>query len=173
MIKLVRSELDKAVADAGRAPGSVKLIGLTWFYQLRNGETWEDGITHGFGSGPISSCLTNAGFMNEHVDALGEDIVRASTQAATAYLGDPADPSRPHYLEVWSKYLRGLDPAHRPLITKQLVDYWCLYGSPAELREKTALMTESGVDMVQVFLSNPFTAERDIHDVGTSILGHA
>ena len=72
MIGVVRRELDKAVADAGRPPGSVKLVALSWFYQLRDGETWEDGVDNGFGSGPISSCITNAGFMNEHVDELGE-----------------------------------------------------------------------------------------------------
>ena len=55
MIGVVRRELDKAVAEAGRPPGSVKLVALSWFYQLRPGETWEDGVDHGFGSGPISS----------------------------------------------------------------------------------------------------------------------
>ena len=173
MIKLIRSELDKAVAEAGRPAGSVKLVGLSWFYELRDGETWEDGVTQGFGSGPISSCLTNVGLMNEHRDALGDRIVDASTQAAMAYLGDPNDPNPPHYLDVWAKYLRGLDPVHLPLITKELVDYWCLYGHPGELREKVALMKESGVDIPMVFLSNPFTAERDINDIGNSILAHA
>ena len=48
--------------------------------------------------------------MNEHVDELGAAIVKASTQAAMAYLGDPTAPDAPHYLEVWAKYLRGLDP---------------------------------------------------------------
>ena len=92
MIKLVRRELDAAVEAAGREKGSVKLISNTWFYQLENGETWEDGIDKGFGSGPISSCITNAGFMNEHIDELGAPIVQASTQAAMAYLGDPTAP---------------------------------------------------------------------------------
>ena len=173
MIKLVRRELDAAVEAAGREKGSVKLVSLSWFYQLENGETWEDGIDKGFGSGPISSCITNAGFMNEHIDELGAPIVEASTQAAMAYLGDPTAPDQPHYLETWSKYLRGLDPSHRPLITKELVDYWCMYGSPEDLREQAALMTESGVDTVGVFLSNPFTAERDVENIGKSILAHA
>ena len=173
MIQLVRRELDKAVAEAGRPEGSVKLISLSWFYQLRNGETWEDAITEGFGSGPISSCLTNAGFMNEHIDELGESIVQASTNAAMAYLGDPIAADQPHYLDTWAKYLRGLDPSHKPLITKQLVDYWCMYGGPADLREQTQLMLDNGVDLVSVFLSNPFTAERDVSDIGTSILAHA
>ncbi len=173
MIKLVRRELDKAVADAGRPEGSVKLISLTWFYQTQPGETWEDGITNGFGSGPISSCITNAGFMNEHIDELGAPIVEASTQAAMAYLGDPSAADQPHYLDTWAKYLRGLDPAHKPLITKELVDYWCMYGGPEELQQQTQVMTDSGVDLVSVFLSNPFTAERDVNDIGTSILAHA
>ena len=83
--------------------------------------------------------------MNEHVDELGAGIVNASTQAAMAYLGDPTAADAPHYLEVWAKYLRGLDPVHRPLITKELVDYWCLYGTPEQLLEKTQLMREAGV----------------------------
>ncbi|WP_280400716.1 LLM class flavin-dependent oxidoreductase [Nocardia carnea] len=173
MIRLIRRELDKAVADAGRSPGSVKLVSLSWFYQLRNGETWEDGVTNGFGSGPISSCITNSGLMNQHREELGDPIVDASITAAQAYLGDPAASDQPHYLDVWARYLRGLDPRHRPIITKELVDYWCLYGSPAELREKATLMRESGVDILQVFLSNPATASRDIDDVGHSILAHA
>jgi alkanesulfonate monooxygenase SsuD/methylene tetrahydromethanopterin reductase-like flavin-dependent oxidoreductase (luciferase family) len=173
MIKLVKAEIDKAVAEAGRPAGSVKLVALAWFYMTRPGENWEDGVDKGFGSGPISSCITNAGFMNEHVDVLGEDIVTASTNAAMAYLGDPAAADSPHYLDVWSKYLRGLDPAHKPIITEQLVDYWCLYGNPEQLQQKTKLMMDAGCDMVQVFLSNPFTAARDIDDIGSAILAHA
>jgi alkanesulfonate monooxygenase SsuD/methylene tetrahydromethanopterin reductase-like flavin-dependent oxidoreductase (luciferase family) len=173
MIRLVRRELDKAVADAGRPAGSVKLVAVSWFYQLRDGETWEDGIDAGFGSGPISSCLTNVGFMQQHAAELDPKIVEATTNAAMAYLGDPNAADPPHYLETWAKYLRGLDPAHRPLITKELCDYWCLYGSPDEIWEKTQGMLEAGVDMMSVFLSNPFTAERDIADIGSSILNRA
>lgn len=173
MIGLVRRELDKAVAEAGRPPGSVKLITNTWFYQLRPGETWEDGVDEGFGSGPISSCIVNAGFMAEHVDDLGSSIVTAARQAATAYLGDPTAIDAPHYLDVWAKYLRGLDPVHRPIITKELVDYWCLCGTPDQLRAQTQLMLDAGVDMIGVMLANPTTAQRDIADIGTSILARA
>jgi alkanesulfonate monooxygenase SsuD/methylene tetrahydromethanopterin reductase-like flavin-dependent oxidoreductase (luciferase family) len=173
MIGVVRQALDKAVAAAGRPPGSVKLVSNTWFYQLRPGEDWRDAVDHGFGSGPISSCIVNAGFMADHVDELGQSIVTAAQQAARAYLGDPAAADARHYLDVWAKYLRGLDPAHRPIITKQLVDYWCLYGSPDQLRAKTRLMLDAGVDTVGVMLANPFTAERDIADIGTAILADA
>ena len=170
MIQLIRREIDKGVADAGRAPGSVKLAGLAWFYQLENGEDWQDAVDNGFGSGPISSCITNSGLMAQHADELGQPIVDASTKAAMAYLGDPNDPNPPHHLDVWSKYLRGLDPSHRPLITKELVDYWCLYGTPDQLLEKTQLMYENGVDIVSVFISNPFRAETDIDNIGRSII---
>ncbi|WP_433799944.1 LLM class flavin-dependent oxidoreductase [Actinomycetospora sp. CA-084318] len=170
MIGLVRRELDKAVADAGRPPGSVKLVGVSWFYLLQSGETWQDAVDHGFGSAPISSCLTNFAFMQRHVDELGEPIVNASTQAAMAYLGDPNSPEARDYLSIWSKYLKGLDPRHRPLITEELVDYWCLYGTPDHLREKTRLMQEAGVDLVGVMLANPFTAGRDLADIGRTIL---
>ena len=34
-------------------------------------------------------------------------------------------------------------------------------------------MTDTGVDTVGVFLSNPFTAERDVENIGKSILAHA
>ncbi|MCW2849237.1 MAG: putative methylenetetrahydromethanopterin reductase [Marmoricola sp.] len=174
MIKLIKSEIEKAVAEAGRPEGSVKLISLSWFYKYQGaGETWEDGIDKGFGSGPISSCLTNVGLMNEHVDELGAGIVETSTKAAMAYLGDPNAADQPHYLETWAKYLRGLDPKHRPIITQELVDYWCLYGSAEDLQEKSQLMLDAGVDMLSVFLSNPFTAERDIADIGSTILANA
>jgi alkanesulfonate monooxygenase SsuD/methylene tetrahydromethanopterin reductase-like flavin-dependent oxidoreductase (luciferase family) len=173
LIRLVRNQLDKAVADAGRPPGSVKLVAVSWFYQLRDGEDWQDAIRNGFGSGPISSCLTNLPFMDQHSSELDPCIVEASTKAAYAYLGDPNDPDRPHYLDAWASYMRGFNEAHLPLITKELVDYWCLYGSPDDLLEKTQLMKECGVDMVSAFLSNPYTVKRDITDIGSSIIARA
>ena len=48
-----------------------------------------------------------------------------------------------------------------------------VYGSPAQLREKTALMLNSGVDLIQVFLSNPLTAGHNITNIGRSILAYA
>ena len=59
------------------------------------------------------------------------------------------------------------------LIGEVQAEYTVLYGSPDELLEKTQLMREAGCDMVSVFLSNPFTAERDIADIGASILARA
>jgi hypothetical protein len=62
-----------------------------------------------------------------------------------------------------------LDPAHKPLITRDLVDYWCLCGTPEQLQERARTM----LDMIGVMLSNPFTAERDVADIGSSILADA
>jgi len=48
-----------------------------------------------------------------------------------------------------------------------------MYGGPDDVREQTQLMLDNGVDLVSVFLSNPFTAGRDVSDIGTSILARA
>ena len=45
MIGVVRRELDKAVAEAGRPPGSVKLVALSWFYQLATARPGRTGST--------------------------------------------------------------------------------------------------------------------------------
>ena len=97
--------------------------------------------------------------MNEHVDDLGASIVTASTQAAMAYLGDPTAADAPHYLDVWAKYLRGLDPVapapdHQG--TRRLL-VPVRQPRPAAA-SRPQLMLDAGVDMVGVFLSNPFTA---------------
>ena len=168
LIRLIRRILDEEAQAAGRDPGSVKLSALTWFYAMKPGDTLEVAITQGFGSGPISSCLTNARLMAEHVDELGQDIVDAAGQAAATYLSLPPDGSS-HYLDVWRKYLSGLDPRHASLITKQLVDYFCLYGTPDELQEKVGVMRDAGVDSVSVFLANPMTFARDIDDLSALV----
>jgi alkanesulfonate monooxygenase SsuD/methylene tetrahydromethanopterin reductase-like flavin-dependent oxidoreductase (luciferase family) len=110
--------------------------------------------------------------MASHADELGSEIVDASTAAAGAYLSMPPDGST-HYLDIWRKYLNGLDPRHKDIITKQLVDYFCLYGSPEELQEKIAAMREAGVDSVAVFLANPMTFERDIEALSRSVVAYA
>lgn len=161
LIRLVREHLDREVHAAGRRPEDVRLAALTWFHALKSGETFEDAVVNGVGSSPISSCLTNLNFMAEHVHVLGEDIVGAASRAAEAYLNIPLE-GETHYLDVWRKYQSGPDPRHKELITKQLVDYFCLWGTPEELQEKAYTMREAGVDIVAVFLSNPMNFARDI-----------
>ena len=91
-----------------------------------------------------------------------------------AYLGDPTAPDAPHYLEVWAKYLRGLDPVApaadhqgaRRLLVPLRHPRRAAREDPADARGRRATWSA-------VFLSNPFTAERDIADIGASILARA
>lgn len=167
LIGIVRSELDRHAAAAGRDPAEIKLSALTWFYLMRPGDTIEDAITKGFGSGPISSCLTDIGFMRKFADELGDEILSAAETAAAAYLSIP--PEGAHYLDVWRTYLNGFDPRHAGMVTKDIIDYFCLYGTPEELQEKVSQMRAAGVDSVSVFLSNPNTFGRDIDDISSLV----
>lgn len=171
MIELVRQELDNEIKAAGRDPKDVKLVGLTWFYMLREGEGLEEAITNGIGSAALVSPLTNINFMVEHEEKLGPEVVEASKRATAAYLETPpGGAASTHYLDVWRSYLRGLDPRHKEIITREIVDYWCLWGNPDECLEKAHTMLGAGVDMLAVFLSNPYTAERDMEDMASSIV---
>lgn len=172
MIRVVREELDREILAAGRRPEDVKLAALTWFYATRRGEGLEEAIVKGFGSGPISSCLTNIGFMSQHADELGPEIVQAAGVAAQRYLETPPAGST-HYLDIWKRYLSGLDPAHVGLITPEIVDCFCLWGDQEDLERKAAVMEEAGVDYISVFLSNPMTFERDIDDLGRTLVAQS
>lgn len=171
LIRIVRRELDREIEAAGRHPEDVRLAALTWFYALRPGEGFEEAVVNGVGSSPISSCLADLPFMQEHKDELGEDIVDETAQAAEQYLNIPPGGAT-HYLDVWRQYLSGLDPKHKEIITKRIVDYFCLWGTPEELQEKAATMREAGVDVVAVFLANPQNFARDIDDLSTHVVAH-
>ncbi|MCW3000717.1 MAG: putative methylenetetrahydromethanopterin reductase [Conexibacter sp.] len=168
-IKVVREQFDAAVRDAGRNPKDVKLCATTWFYETQPGEGLSEAITQGFGSGPLSSCVTNSRFMAQHTDDIGEEIVEVAQRAADAYLGLPPDGS-PHHLDVWKRYLRGFDPRHEDIITRELVDFYCLWGDPDQLQEKAAIMAEAGVDIIAPVLSNPMTLARDIDAISSSLV---
>lgn len=59
----------------------------------------------------LDKAAADAGLMNAHRDELGDATVDASLAAAPQHLGDPHAAEQPHYLDVWAKYLRGLEPA--------------------------------------------------------------
>ena len=175
MIRLIKSEIEKAVAEAGRprgvgqadlalvvlqVPGSRGDLGGRHRQRLR---VRPDQLVH-HQRRPNERARRRARCRDRGGLHQGRDGLSRATRPP---------PTQPHYLETWAKYLRGLDPKHRPIITQELVDYWCLYGSPEDLQEKSQLMLDAGVDMLSVFLSNPFTAERDIADIGSAILAHA
>jgi hypothetical protein len=168
-IKVVREQFDREVRAAGRDPKDVKLCATTWFYETQPGEGLSEAITQGFGSGPLSSCVTNSRFMAEHTEEIGEEMVQVAERAANAYLGLPPDGSA-HHLDVWKRYLRGFDPRHEDIIVQELVDFYCLWGSPQELQEKAAIMHEAGVDIIAPVLSNPMTLARDIDAISNSLI---
>nr|WP_275404113.1 LLM class flavin-dependent oxidoreductase [Pseudonocardia acidicola] len=172
-ITLIRRELEKEVAAAGRAPGSVKLIGVTFFYRLRNGETWEDALTKGFGTtAPMGSAISDMGYLKKFREEIGADIVDRSLTAVSAVMGAPENVGAESHLDQWDTYAKGFDPRHMPFMSQELLDFWTLYGSPGDLLEKAQLMLESGLDGLSVFLYNPATARRDIADIGSTILAH-
>lgn len=76
-------------------------------------------------------------------------------------------------MDFWIGTCAKIDSVGLVKQAEELGGHWCLYGTPDELLQKTQTMREAGCDMVSAFLSNPFTAERDIADIGSSILAHA
>jgi hypothetical protein len=127
-------------------------------------------VDNGFGSGPISSCIVNAGPISQHADVLGGD--KSVSQAAMAYLGDPA--AQPRLITLTSglntcagSILRANPDHQRP--GGLLVPAW----HSRALQEQAWTMLDAGVDMIGARLSNPFTAKRDVADIGSSILAHA
>ena len=112
--------------------------------------------------------------MAEHVDELGQLDRRPPRRKPPGPTWvTPQPPTAPHYLDVWAKYLRGLDPAHRPDHHQGARRLLVPVRVPRQLQRADQLMLDAGVDMVGVMLANPFTAERDIADIGASILAHA
>lgn len=169
LIRLVRQQIDAAAARAGRDPQSIKLIGLTWTYVLRPGEDFEEAITQGFGSGPLSSGMTDRELIRQQADQLAPSLVEAAERATSAFFGGDGDPQTAH-LDVWKSYLKGLDPRQKPYITRALVDAFCVWGTPDQCLEKAHQMAEAGVDLLSVFLANPYTYERDIDDFADAVI---
>lgn len=171
MIGLVRKELDRLVEEVGRPPGSVKLIGLTWFYQTQAGETWEDALTKGFGTtAPMGSTITDMAFLKLYREEIGPDIVDKSITAAMALMGAPETVGAADHLDQWKTYANGYDPRHAKFMSKELLDFWCLYGSRSEIHDGAQLMMDSGLDGLSFFLYNPAETHRDIANIGRALL---
>lgn len=171
MIGMVRRELDRLVEEAGRPAGSVKLIGLTWFYETAVGETWEDALTKGFGTtAPMGSTITDMGFLKLHREEIGADLVDMSINAASALVGAPSIVGAADHLDQWKNYAKGYDPRHGRYMSKELLDFWCLYGSREEIRDNAQLMMDSGLDGLSFFLYNPEETHRDITNIARALL---
>jgi alkanesulfonate monooxygenase SsuD/methylene tetrahydromethanopterin reductase-like flavin-dependent oxidoreductase (luciferase family) len=168
-IRLVRQEIEEDARKAGRDPKRIKLIATAWFYMLRPGETMEDAITKGFGSGPLSSCKGNLQFIRKHADQLNPELVQACERVAGAMQDVKGDPMTVH-LDMWKSYLKGLDPRQLPLITKPILDTFCIWGTPDECLAQARRIADAGVDCINIFLSNPATVERDTRDFAECVI---
>lgn len=170
-IKLVRAELDRLVAEAGRPPGSVRLIGQTWFYENRPGETWEDALTNGFGmTAPMASVITNMGFLKQHREEIGPEIVDRSINATRGLMAAPEDVGAADRLDQWKNYGKATEARNAQYMSKELIDYWCLYGTQSEIRENADMMMEAGLDGFCVTLYNTDEIHRDMQAIGRVLL---
>ena len=174
MIGLVRRELDKAVAEAGRPPGSVKLITNTWFYQLRPGQ--KPGKTESMKasarvrSAPASS--TQASWPNTSTTSGPRSSPRHSRPPWPTSVTPPRSTLRTTWMcgrNTCAGSTRCTDPSspRNSSTTGACAEH------PTNSATQTQLMLDAGVDMIGVMLANPFTAQRDIADIGTSILARS
>ena len=170
-IRIVRAELDRLVAEAGRPPGSVQLIGQTWFYETGPGETWEDALTNGFGmTAPMASVSTDRQFLRLHREEIGGEIVDRSLAAAQALMGPPDTVGAADHLDQWKHYAKEADPRHKSFMSKELIDFWCLYGTKSEIRESSQAMTEGGLDGLCLTLYNTGAIHRDMATIGRVLI---
>jgi alkanesulfonate monooxygenase SsuD/methylene tetrahydromethanopterin reductase-like flavin-dependent oxidoreductase (luciferase family) len=172
LIRLVRHRLDDASEAAGRERGSVKLIASTFFYLLRADEGIEEAIANGFGSGPLVSCVVNRGLVADHADQLDPEFARAVEHGARAYIGYGGDTSPTAHLSTWRNYMRGLDQRHldRKRIARPVVDGFAIWGTPEQCQAQARAMLDAGVDVLNLFLSNPATLRRDMTDFSQVII---
>jgi hypothetical protein len=170
-IRLVRAELDRLVEEAGRPPGSVKLIGQTWFYENQPGGTWEDALTNGFGmTAPIASVITNMGFLKVHREEIGPGIVDLSIGATRGLMARPEDVGADDRLDQWKNYGKGTEERNAQYMSKALIDFWCLYGQPAQIRENAEMMLEAGLDGFCLTLYNTDHIHSDLQAIGRVLL---
>lgn len=169
-IRLIRRLIDEAAARAGRPRGSVKLVAATFFYLLRDGEGLTEAVEQGFGSGPLVSALLGKDLARAHAGELGEALVSEVETAAGAYLGSGGPVGEDAHLQAWKTYMRGFDRRHTSLISRGIVDAFCIWGTADECLEQAHAMAEAGVDAIEPFLSNPARYDRDTRDFAEAII---
>jgi hypothetical protein len=119
----------------------------------------------------MGSTISDMGYLKKFREEIGADIVDKSiAMVQNTIMGAPEEMGAASHLDQWDTYAKGFDERHMPFMSKEILDFWTLYGSPDDLLEKAQLMMESGLDALSVFLYNPFTARRDIADIGSSII---
>lgn len=167
-VQLARHYLQRGAARAGRKLSDVKFVAIAWSYLTRPGDTQEDIIRYGVGSGPISGALTVIDAAAQHPEFVGEALLRDVQSVAEAYR-PPGDP-RTRHLTAWRQYMKGLDPRHAALITPRLIEAFCITGSATECLEKVRRLQALGVEQVMILPSAPDNVVRDVEDFSRAVI---
>lgn len=170
MVRLARLYVQRGAERAGRRFSDIKFVAIGWFYLTRPGDTQEDIIRYGVGSGPISGAITVASSAAEHPEIVGEEFIRDAHSVAEAYR--PAGDARTRHLLAWRQYMKGLDPHHAGLITPRLLEAFCVTGSAAECVEKIRRLQALGVEQFVILPSAPDHVVRDIEDFARAVIEH-
>lgn len=170
LIRLVRRTIDERAEAYGRDPQEIKLVALTWWHQLSRGEGFEDAVAD-LGAGPGSSAATNIKFMEQHSKELEPSFVRTVRNLANFYLQTPADAPEDYHLDLWRSYMQGyLPPAAKELTAREIVDYFCLWGTQEECAEKADKMRRAGADVISIFVTNPASVERAAGEISSALI---
>lgn len=169
MVRLAQLYVQRGAERAGRKLSDLKFVAIGWFHLTRPGETHDDIIRDGIGSGPISGAITVADEAAQHPEIVGEEFIREAQRVAGAYR--PAGDPRTRHLEAWRQYMKGLDPHHAGMITPRLVDAFCVTGSAAECLEKVRRLQALGVNQFVILPSAPGNVVRDVEDFSRAVIG--
>lgn len=168
LVRLTRLYVQRGAERAGRKVSDLTFAAIGWFYLTRPGDTHEDIVRYGVGSGPISGAITIAEAAAQHVEIVGEELLRDIQQVTGAYR--PAGDPRTRHLTAWRQYMKGLDPAHAGLITPRLVDALCVTGTAAACLERMRQLQALGVDQFIMLPSAPGQVVRDVEDFSRAVI---
>jgi alkanesulfonate monooxygenase SsuD/methylene tetrahydromethanopterin reductase-like flavin-dependent oxidoreductase (luciferase family) len=170
LVRLAQHYVQRGAARAGRQLSDIDFVAIGWFYLVRPGETHEDIIRHGIGSGPISGAITVAEAAAQHPELVDEALVHDMQQVTGAYR--PAGDPRTRHLAAWRQYMKGLDPAHAGLITPRLVEAFCVTGSATECLERIRRLQAVGVKQFVILPSAPHNIVRDVEEFSRAVIAH-
>lgn len=168
LVRLARLYVQRGAERAGRKVSDLTFAAIGWFYLTRPGDAHEDIVRYGVGSGPISGAITIAEAAAQHVEIIGEELLRDIQRVTGAYR--PAGDLRTRHLAAWRQYMKGLDPVHAGLITPRLVDAFCVTGSAAACLERMRRLQALGVDQFIMLPSAPDNAVRDVEDFARAVI---
>lgn len=168
LVRLARFYVQRGAERAGRQLSDIQLVAIGWFYLTRPGDSHEDLVRYGVGSGPISGAITVADAAAQHPEIIDAELLRDMQRVTDSYRpsGDP----RTRHLTAWRQYMKGLDPRHAGLITPRLVDAFCVTGSAAACLDRLRQLHALGVDQFVILPSAPANVVRDVEDFSRAVI---